>query len=589
MMPAINEAMLEAMLAASGSLAGSIIAKVTVTATLALIGTRLARRSRAAVRHALLAAAFAVMLALPIASIVAPPLRIEVPIVARDRSVPPPAAEAVDAMPPVTGGDAGAGVTHTKPRSSALSPAVLLIAGWILGTLLSLLPMVIGLWQVRSLRRSGLPWPHGQSVADGLVRDARIHRRVEVLLHGALPGPMTCGVVRPAIVLPPDAPVWVREDLNRAIVHELEHVRRGDWVSGCLARAVCALYWFHPLVWIAWRQLALEAERSCDDVVLGNSEATAYADLLVGLARRMSQSPLLAMANRADLAARVGAVLDSQQRRGRAGTLPVALACAAAAVLVITMSPFRMVAAPQTASAQTQSPAAPRPQFDAVSVKLIDPDMQGEHTHEHNDPGRLSMTATMHRFILRAYGITEAQLDGEPAWFKTRLYSIEAVTSTPAGADQMMLMLRGALTDRFQLKLRQEDRDQPVFALEVAPGGPKFKELKPGEVPHDPTDAPDVLARSFSSVKDMINALNGVFGGIVRLDRTVVDRTRLTGKYDIQLRTEMDTQADDFGRRASQLPNLSRDMQSELGLKLVPDHLSMPCFLVEHAAEPTPN
>src|SRR5207302_9963933 len=120
----------------------------------------------------------------------------------------------------------------------------------------------------------------------------------------------------PAIVLPQDAPAWEMEDLNRAIVHELEHVRRGDWLSHCIARVVCAVYWFHPLVWIAWRQLALAAERSCDDAVLGRSEATAYADQLVGLAQRLSaaaKSSALAMANRADLAARIGAVLDSRQ------------------------------------------------------------------------------------------------------------------------------------------------------------------------------------------------------------------------------------------------------------------------------------
>ncbi len=55
-----------------------------------------------------------------------------------------------------------------------------------------------------------------------------------------LPGPMTCGLVHPAIVLPQDAESWNEEDLNRAIVHELEHVRRGDSLSRCLARAACA-------------------------------------------------------------------------------------------------------------------------------------------------------------------------------------------------------------------------------------------------------------------------------------------------------------------------------------------------------------
>jgi beta-lactamase regulating signal transducer with metallopeptidase domain len=133
---------------------------------------------------------------------------------------------------------------------------------------------------------------------------------------------MTCGVLNPAIVLPSNAEKWELEDLNRALIHELEHVRRLDRVSQCLARSVSAVYWFHPLVWIAWRRLTLEAERSCDDAVLGRSEPTAYADQLVRLAQRLSTAakpPLLAMANRADLAARVGAILDGRSGVGGLG------------------------------------------------------------------------------------------------------------------------------------------------------------------------------------------------------------------------------------------------------------------------------
>jgi beta-lactamase regulating signal transducer with metallopeptidase domain len=202
----------------------------------------------------------------------------------------------------------------------------LLLAGWIAGPLLFLLRMVVGLRQVHSLRRFGLPWCDGQAVVDRLALDVGIRRRVEVLVHQSLPAPVTCGLVHPAVVLHPDAQNWNAEDLNRALVHELEHVRRGDWVSHCVARMVCAMYWFHPLVWIASRRLALEAERACDGAVLGRSDATAYADQLVGLARRLSanrKSAALAMANRSDLSARVGAVLDSGQRRGRAGKMLV--------------------------------------------------------------------------------------------------------------------------------------------------------------------------------------------------------------------------------------------------------------------------
>jgi hypothetical protein len=72
MMSVINEAML----AMSSWLAASIAVKATVAMALGLIGAWLGRTSRAAVRHALLAAAFAVLLALPSVSILAPPIPI---------------------------------------------------------------------------------------------------------------------------------------------------------------------------------------------------------------------------------------------------------------------------------------------------------------------------------------------------------------------------------------------------------------------------------------------------------------------------------------------------------------------------------
>jgi beta-lactamase regulating signal transducer with metallopeptidase domain len=347
MMPTINGVIL----AISSSLAASIVAKVTLTTALGLMAARLARGNRAAVRHALLAAIFGVMLLLPIGSIFMPPLPVGLTTVARSYPVLPLFKMAVAADPSaMAAGGARTSVTPAVPQASFN----FLLAGWASGTALFLLPVAVGLWQIRSLRRSGLPWRHGQAAAKALALDAGIHRRVDVLLHEALPGPMTCGIAHPAIILPRDAEYWTQEDLNRALIHELEHVRRGDSMTRCCARIACALYWFHPLVWIAWRRLVLEAERSCDDAVLGGSEATAYADQLVGLAKRLSaskRSPAVAMANRIDLATRVGAVLDSRQRRGRAGTLSVALACAVALAIIVLIFPLTVVAAPQAPAA----------------------------------------------------------------------------------------------------------------------------------------------------------------------------------------------------------------------------------------------
>ena len=567
--------------AIGGSLIASIVVKVTVTVTLALIGTWLASRSRAAVRHSLLMAAFGVLLLLPIASMVAPPVR----IVVADRAVATPERSVDDMVQAPLAAGERSGRGRQAPPSSGISLSVLVMLLWVFGGAVSLLPMAMGWWRVRALRRSALPWLVGKPMVEALAIESGIERNVEVLLHEAAPGPMTCGVLHPAIVLPADAPEWAPDDLNRALTHELEHVKRADWVSHCLARLVCAIYWFHPLVWTAWRQLALEAERACDDAVLRRSEATAYADQLVDLARRLSMAarvPHLGMANRSGLSRRIAALLDGRQHRGPAGTPVVAIMIAFAAALVFAMSPVRMVAEPQTRD------TAAALEFNAVSIKLVDTATGEGNSDEHSDPGRLRMGGNLHRFIIRAYGITDGQIGGEPQWFKTHLYAIEAVTSGPTTHSQKMWMLRAALADRFQLKLRQEDRDLPVYALEVAPGGPKFRELKPGEELDRDCDArpPGIYNQCFSSLETLTNVLNRVFGGPLAVDRPVVDHTNLTGKYNAHLRTVREK--DDSGRTPS-FPDLFHDLQSQMGLKLVPTKAKMPYYTVEHAVPPTPN
>ena len=183
------------MLVSGSSLAASIVIKVTVTVALGFVAVWLGRGNRAAVRHALLAAIFGVILLLPIASVVMPPLHVGVPVGVESRAALP---LLVSVRRRGTIRYLGRCESSESPRSA---PSVrnfrfrdLLLAGWAAGGVLFLLPVVIGLWQIRSLRRAALPWRRGQSVVEPLSLDAGIHRRVEVLLHEALPGPMTCGV-----------------------------------------------------------------------------------------------------------------------------------------------------------------------------------------------------------------------------------------------------------------------------------------------------------------------------------------------------------------------------------------------------------
>jgi uncharacterized protein (TIGR03435 family) len=519
MIPAINQVML----AISSSLTASIVVKVTLITALALFATWLARGSRAAVRHALLAAMFGVILLLPLASVVVPPVHLGVPVTIENRAPAlPPRASGVDQIPPVVAADHPDDSVISVPQSSTISLSNLLLLAWIAGGAIFMLPLVIGSWQIRLLRRSGLPWHHRQSLAETIAIDAGVHRRVEVLLHEGVPGPMTCGIVYPAIVLPRDAENWNEEDLNRAIVHELEHIRRADSVSRFLARGACAVYWFHPLVWIAWRRLVLEAERSCDDAVLGRSEATAYADQLIELAKRLSvaqRSPLLAMASRADLATRVHAVLDARQRRGRAGAFSLGLATASAIVLVISMSSLILVAKPQAAPApartatppqldavpdeplrqkpdpprlmaQALPPAQPAPaaqvklEFEVASVRRVEipniaagvpvfPPTGGIGT---SDPRRITYRGTwLAPLIADAFGIRADQITGLGSVSNER-YDIVANIPEGATKEQFNVMLGNLLRDRFHLRFHTESKIIPVYALRVAKNGPKFKE-----------------------------------------------------------------------------------------------------------------
>ncbi len=583
----------ELLLAISDSLIASILAKATGITAMALLSTWVARRSRAALRHVLLASAFAVLLALPIAAWVVPPFRVEVPIVATDGAAAAQFVSTLETVLLINPVEANPAAAPADAAVPGLPPTTVLFAVWAVGTAAFLIPMAVGLCQVRRLRRSALPWRSGQSVVDRLAREANIKRSVSVLLHESVAGPMTCGVLQPVIVLPIDAPTWSADDLCRALIHELEHVRRADWASQCIARFVCASYWFHPLVWMAWRRLALEAERACDDAVLRRADATEYADQLVVLAERLSiatQAPVLAMANRHDLATRVVAVLDPRQRRGRAGASWVAVACATAGLIVTMMSPLRIVAAARTLDSSASSVSARvmpyQPagvaSFEVASIRPcksedVMPQQRsggrggGPATYS-TSPGRLNIPcmnvqeliylayagfgATPNERLLNNAGNREgaSPVKGGPAWVRSgsEKYAIEAKAEGAPDRRQMMgPMLRALLAERFKLKTHRETEQAPMYALTVANGGLKVAPMKEGECTNDPPDPPRprqphekprcgslqmltengirTLTYAKTTLADFARSLSQ------GMDRYVLDRTGVAGDFILRL------------------------------------------------------
>jgi beta-lactamase regulating signal transducer with metallopeptidase domain len=482
MMPALADFAL----AIGSSFALSLIVKATATLAATFISVRLARTHRAAVRHLLLAAGFGVLLMLPMASAAMPTHAVVgLPAVAATLPIPISLAAPVPAEFRPAAKAAGARSTpavskEPLPMRSDRQPmSELLTIAWAMGALVCLVPVLVGLFQVRALRRSGRPWPHGMSVLQHVAKDAGTHRLADVLLHDAISGPASCGLMRPAIVLPADAQTWRDDELARALVHEWEHVRRADWASQCLARVVCACYWFHPLVWIAWRRLVLEAERACDDAVLRDAEPTVYADQLVALAERLSTAPkppLLAMANRTDLAARIAAVLDSRQPRGRAGRLAVVLVCVVAALLTATMSPLRVIASAVDSAQQVrrihgqrfsgQFGLDPLRHMEVETVMLTFPatELGREFTVDFTTrylrdrpvpgPGSVDLVITQHPANDASPEVTISS-DGRTLPLATQRQARRSVAATISVAEVQRIVDAGGITDQtFNVELR---------------------------------------------------------------------------------------------------------------------------------------
>jgi beta-lactamase regulating signal transducer with metallopeptidase domain/ankyrin repeat protein len=328
----------------SNSFELSLVAKATLIVLGGLAAAAFARTARASARHLVLATSFAALAALPILIAVVPAMPIDVPVAAATPSASADhSSDRVSSMP-------GAATVVTNAAHRAL-PGVSLARGlritWIAGAIAFLIPVASVLWRLSRIRRTGLPVAWHRAELARLAAARGVSLPVELLEHEEVPGPMTFGIRRPVIVLPLDAREWSEAELRRALMHEIEHIQRGDWLMQIVARTVAAVYWFHPLVWTAWRRLGLEAERSCDDAVVISEDSADYAEQLVSLAQRMSATPaqpMLGMANRSDLSTRVTAVLDNRLKRGRAGVTLAAGTIAAAAVVVLTVAPVRAIA-----------------------------------------------------------------------------------------------------------------------------------------------------------------------------------------------------------------------------------------------------
>lgn len=151
-----------------------------------------------------------------------------------------------------------------------------------------------------------------------------------LLLSEEVHGPVTFGLRRAAILLPPHFPTLPLATQRGVLCHELEHVRRGDWLSILAEETLRAVLWFHPGVWLVLDRIELAREQVVDDAVVRRTgQRRAYLEALWSLACHPGLgAPSLPFLNRGHLRARVAQLTQEiRMSRSRALAATIAFAC----------------------------------------------------------------------------------------------------------------------------------------------------------------------------------------------------------------------------------------------------------------------
>ena len=294
------------------------------------------RRASAAHRSLSWLAVFAVMSLLPLGVLIEPMWALPV-VMVKKTVVPGPAPRGADEFAPVV-----AAVSSEAPPSGILLSSVswttadVALACYLSVGALLLAFRLAGSWQLRRVWRCSNPADEAiRSLVSALAGERGIVRPVLTVISDRVSVPMTWGVFRPVLVLPAGAKAWPDQELRSALEHELAHIAHRDAARRWLGTLVCAVWWPHPLVWLAARAWRLEQERSCDDAVIrAGSDAQRYATQLLDVARtarlgRLQSAAALVMAVPSGLETRLRGVVDTAVSRSeaRAGGRLLAAVC----------------------------------------------------------------------------------------------------------------------------------------------------------------------------------------------------------------------------------------------------------------------
>ncbi|WP_165226824.1 M56 family metallopeptidase [Aquisphaera insulae] len=248
-----------------------------------------------------------------------------------DPAAPSPSPAEVRVEPaPIAGSVASPRPAEPPIPMTAIVPAVALPL-WLLGSAILGIRLLVGHRRMARLRSAAVP---AGGDADRLCRELAGRLAVaapEVLRSPFLPSPCLDGLRRPAILIPEEDDVGLRE----TFAHELAHLSRRDGLWNLLRRVAVAAGWVQPLLGLLSRRIEAAAEEVCDDVVVHlGADRAHYAGHLLDLAGRtllpVAPAGVGMISLRSMLSRRVVRILDDRRSLSiRVGTLAIAAMLAA--------------------------------------------------------------------------------------------------------------------------------------------------------------------------------------------------------------------------------------------------------------------
>jgi uncharacterized protein (TIGR03435 family) len=201
--------------------------------------------------------------------------------------------------------------------------------------------------------------------------------------------------------------------------------------------------------------------------------------------------------------------------------------------------------------------------------------------------------ATLKNLIAFAYNVREFANSGDPAWVDSDRFDIDARVGNSSGTPQQIReRLRALLAERFQLAIHTESKDQNVYGLVVEKNGPTLREAKPDS-------GPTIRVRGGTVTGEGVGIPMLAMNLAGLLERPVLDKTGLTGKYDFKLEWSLDadkssasipaTGTDATVAREPTGPSLFSALQDQLGLRLEALKAPAETTIIDHVARPSEN